>query len=161
MQRFIQTISEDLLDEIQLIKMHISILMKNMPERSLFYRMGVLNMKHIHKLQFVIRKTTIYSSLLFKNISWHMFGTADFEANNTVHTFHTTCSRSHFYMQKHTQLLNWPLFISQWSLFLNSSEPNLLTSQVSLSSLDSEFAPVFLFLMQVISLRSFWILNKY
>jgi hypothetical protein len=47
MQRFIQTISEDLLDGIQLIKMYVSsILMKNIPEHFfLFYRMTVLNMK--------------------------------------------------------------------------------------------------------------------
>jgi len=52
------------------------------------------------------------------------------------------------YMQKHTQILNWPLSIGQRSLFLNNSAPTFCTAQVSLSSLDSEFAPVFLLLMQ-------------
>lgn len=86
MQRLIETISEDLLDEIWLIKIHISsISIKNMSECFLFYRMGVLNMKPTYKLQFIIIKTAVYSSLLFKNISQHMFSTLDSEAYNTVH----------------------------------------------------------------------------
>jgi len=63
MQKFIETVCEDLLDKIQLIKIYISsILMKNMSDFFEFYKTDVLNMKPIYKLQFVITSTTVYSS---------------------------------------------------------------------------------------------------